>query len=131
MKSEPTWLDQHLSDPSRSRTVEQERLILAITEGVFEHLEKQGLTRADLAEKLGKSRAFVTQMLSGSRNMTLRSVADFYWALGLRVNPTLEPIGKPYQQSAEVQTTISHRFVVVSSSSEPSREPVPDMELAA
>lgn len=37
-------------------------------------MEKQGLTRSDLARKLNTSRSNVTQILSGNRNLTSRNI---------------------------------------------------------
>src|SRR5215831_3414034 len=44
-------------------------------------MDAQGVTKADLARRVGKSRAYVTQSLSGQRNMTLNTFAGFADAL--------------------------------------------------
>lgn len=44
-------------------------------------MDSQGVTKADLARRVGKSRAYVTQSLSGGRNMTLSTFAGFADAL--------------------------------------------------
>ena len=44
-------------------------------------MDSQGVTKAELARRVGKSRAYVTQSLSGDRNMTLRTFAGFADAL--------------------------------------------------
>ncbi len=61
----------------------QEKLILDVTESIFEVLEKQGKSRADLAASMGRSAAYVSQLLNGSRNMTLRTLADISYALDI------------------------------------------------
>ena len=61
----------------------QEKLILDVTESIFEALEKQGKNRADLAAAMGRSAAYVSQLLNGSRNMTLRTLADIAFSLGI------------------------------------------------
>ena len=43
-----------------------------------------------IADRLKKSKAFVSQLLNGSRNMTLRSLADIAHCVGYRVTLTLE-----------------------------------------
>jgi transcriptional regulator with XRE-family HTH domain len=55
-------------------------------------MDEQGLSKSDLAARLGRSRAFVTQVLSGRRNMTLRTLADLAWACGNRVIVSAEPL---------------------------------------
>ena len=44
-------------------------------------MDAQGVTKADLARRVGKSRAYVTQSLSGDHNMTLSTFAGFADAL--------------------------------------------------
>lgn len=73
------------TSPEFQRIVEQETLILAATEALCELMEKQGISRADLAREMGKTRGFVTQLLSGERNMTLRTLADCAFALNVRM----------------------------------------------
>lgn len=62
----------------------EEDLIIAVTEAIAAEMHRQGKTKADLATHLGKSKAYVTQLLCGSRNMTLRTLADIAFALGRR-----------------------------------------------
>jgi transcriptional regulator with XRE-family HTH domain len=76
--------------PSRDRTpdyerlVAQETLILDATEAIVGLLEEAGVSRQELARRLGKSKGFVSQLLSGERNMTLRTLADLGHVLGRR-----------------------------------------------
>jgi transcriptional regulator with XRE-family HTH domain len=62
----------------------EEEFILDITEGIWEALEGKGWNKVQLAEALGVSRSHVTQLLNGNRNMTLRTLADIAFALGLK-----------------------------------------------
>lgn len=48
--------------------------------------EAQGVTQAELARRLKKTEGFVSQCLSGSRNMTLRTFAEFLAALDLQIS---------------------------------------------
>ena len=72
------WLDE---SPERSRVFLEEGLILDATEAICEALEENGISRANLADRLGTSNAYVTQLLNGSRNMTLRTFAGIAFAL--------------------------------------------------
>jgi len=67
----------------RQRLVVEESFILDVTEEIHAQMEQLGVSRAQLAERMGKSKAYVSQLLSGSRNMTLRSLADISFALEL------------------------------------------------
>lgn len=74
------------------RLVEQETLIFEATELISELIEDYGVSRKELAEKLGRSKGFVTQVLSGDRNMTLRTLSDLAFALEHRVNVAAAPL---------------------------------------
>ena len=62
--------------PERERVFAQEQLIVSVAENIWEKMETQGVTKADIAKTLGKSKAFITQCLNGGRNMTLRTLSD-------------------------------------------------------
>ncbi len=86
------WIERQTRTPEARRQYEEERLILWTTEAICEAMEERGLNRAAIAGKLGTSRANVTQLLSGSRNMTLRSLAGLAHACGMRVEIGLEEL---------------------------------------
>jgi antitoxin component HigA of HigAB toxin-antitoxin module len=66
----------------------QEKLILEVTNHIAELMEKYKVRKSDLAQRLGKSKGYVTQLLNGNANMTLRTISDVFWALdsALEVN---------------------------------------------
>lgn len=76
--------------PERRRVYAQEGLIAHTSEMIHAAMEKRGVIRARLAERLGCSAPHVTQILSGERNMTLRRLADIAHALGYRVEIKLK-----------------------------------------
>lgn len=77
------------------RLVRQEEFILEVTERLTEALLEQGITRAELARRLERSPGFVSQVLQGGRNLTLRTVGDIAGALSLRPSLALSPQSKP------------------------------------
>ncbi|MFL6196295.1 MAG: helix-turn-helix domain-containing protein [Thermoanaerobaculia bacterium] len=88
-KKEPTTYDEMArEDPSG---ILQEELILEVTEAMARALRSNGLTQAELAERMGKSKGFVSQVLGGGRNLTLRTLADIAGALGCKVQVQLKP----------------------------------------
>ena len=86
------WIERQTRTPEARRRYEQERLILWTSEAICEAMEEQGLDRAAVAGKLGTSRANVTQLLSGSRNMTLRSLAGLAHACDMRAEISFEKL---------------------------------------
>ena len=85
-------LHSRYEDPQARKVFEQERTVLEIANKIHELMVEQDVSRAELANRLGTSRAHITQVLSGSRNMTLRTVSDVGWALGLRVSIDFGPL---------------------------------------
>ena len=79
-------LEKYLEDPEFARLLTQEELILEVTETLCELVEKEGISRKELADRLGKSKGFVSQLLNGGRNLTLRTVADILHVLGYKVS---------------------------------------------
>ncbi len=63
------------------REFAREELIYNVAEDVLVALEDLGVSKSDLAEKLGKSKAYVSQLLSGARNMTLSTFSDICFVL--------------------------------------------------
>jgi transcriptional regulator with XRE-family HTH domain len=74
----------------RGREVFQEDFILDVTEQVLACMKQNGIAQAELAKRLDRSKAYLSQVLSGSRNMTLRTLADICWALGIEPRVVLE-----------------------------------------
>lgn len=72
-----------------SPTYGLEGLLLAVNEQICEAMERKSISRADLADKLGVSRPWVTKLLSGNRNLTLKSLVCVANALDLCVDVML------------------------------------------
>lgn len=80
-----TWFEEKHTTPRERQMFEEERAVLLATEEILHLMEKEGVTKADLAKALGKSKAYVSQALAGGRNMTLRTLAGFAWACGYSI----------------------------------------------
>ncbi len=74
-------------DKSRKSLVYwEERAILDFTEGVLERLENQDVSKTTLAKRLGVSVPFVTKLIGGSNNFTMRTMVKVAHALGARLH---------------------------------------------
>lgn len=78
-----------LKDHEVRKAFEEELLVAEAADTLEAYIESIGITRKELARRLEVSQSRVTQLLSGGRNITLRSVAAAAWAVGLRFR--LEP----------------------------------------
>jgi transcriptional regulator with XRE-family HTH domain len=63
------------------------------TEEVVDAMERQGVTRAELARRLGTSQAYVTKLLSGNANFTLKTMVKVALCLGRELRLHLAPRG--------------------------------------
>jgi transcriptional regulator with XRE-family HTH domain len=86
-----------MNDPEFRKLLAQEELILGVTETICELLENEKVSRKELADRLGKSKGFISQLLNGGRNLTLRTVADILHVLGYKV------VLAPYKEGEQRQ----------------------------
>lgn len=77
-----TEVEMHSEEYKRLYAAEE--LTFNVTEDILIQMEDRGVSKSDLAEKLGKTKAYISQLLSGSRNMTLRTLADICFALDIK-----------------------------------------------
>ena len=68
--------------PGGMRLYQQERAIQELTDLVCELMEEQQVDRSELARRLGKTTGYITQLLDGRTNMTVRAMSDVLTALG-------------------------------------------------
>lgn len=64
------------------------------TEAIAALLQEQDMSRAELARRIGKSPAFVTKLLRGDNNFTLRTLSDVFFALNRSAHLSLGSIGE-------------------------------------
>lgn len=63
----------------------EESVMVDAGELIAEAMERAGLSRSDLARKLGVPRSEITARLSGERNITVRNLAKTLHALGAKL----------------------------------------------
>jgi hypothetical protein len=71
------------------------RLITQITNEINWSMREHGISRADLAGRMGVSPGRVSQVLSGGDNLTLRTLAALATALDAEFQVELEPCKAP------------------------------------
>ena len=76
-----------LSTPEGVQSWHQERVIFETTNMLCDIMLDTGVSRTELAKRLGRTKGYVTQLLDGSANMTLRTVSDVFLALGRAFQP--------------------------------------------
>ncbi|HDM8216519.1 TPA: helix-turn-helix transcriptional regulator [Vibrio campbellii] len=89
--------DTHFSDADE-RAFAREELVYNVTEDLLVIMEDSGISKTELSRRLGKSKSYVSQILSGSRNMTLGSFSDICFALGFKPEVKL-PVAESVENS--------------------------------
>lgn len=59
-----------------------EKILLQLGEDICLLMEQQGLSRTQLAERMGVSPAYITKILSGNPNLTIKSLLKLADAMG-------------------------------------------------
>ena len=65
--------------------------ILAFTESIVREMDRQGMSRTELAQRLGATPAYVTKILRGKVNFTLATMVRLARALNANLNVELSP----------------------------------------
>ena len=80
-----TQHERLMENPEYRRLFTMEGLVTDAAELVARLMMEAGVNKAELARRLGTSRARVTQLLGGETNMTVRTLAELAFALGAEV----------------------------------------------
>lgn len=86
---EKTVYEKYLENENFERIMAQEDFIMEVTENFCRVLNEEHMSRSRLANLMGKTKGFISQVLNGGRNLTLRSLADIAFALGYTVSISL------------------------------------------
>lgn len=79
-----------------------EGLMIDVTEQIVRVMEKNGMTRTQLARKLGCSNAYITKLLKGSGNLTLKKLLEITIAMDCTISLAFVPkkeIEKPRRRT--------------------------------
>jgi transcriptional regulator with XRE-family HTH domain len=99
-------INDDMHDPEFRRLLAQEELILEVTEVLCGLLEEEKISKKELADRLGKTKGFVSQLLNGGRNLTLRTVADILQVIGYKVSLNPQKIVKQRQDRKIIEFPI-------------------------
>lgn len=102
------WLEEAEDDPDYI----VHGLLYEITESICEAMERQNVTRAELADRLGVKRQQITNFLNTPGNTTLKTIVRFANALDLDVSVELQ---HPVTMTAEVKPDLRQWQTPVSS----------------
>ena len=68
-----------------------ERVLFQVAEEISRLMRDQNMSRAEIAERLGVSRAYVTKILNGNPNLTIKTMLRLAEALGRELSIQFVP----------------------------------------
>ena len=77
-------------DSSRARDLARGSHLFRVTEDILVAMEDLGITKSELASRLGISKPRISQLLKGSSNMTIGTLSDIAFELGLNLDKTFK-----------------------------------------
>jgi len=105
MKKPNNWLKHKINKYANDETFILEGKILELAEQISIRLEELKWSKKDLAEKMSVSPAFVTKLLNGKNNYTLKTLFKVAESLNLDLDIKFESKEKPGNNILEYITT--------------------------
>ena len=91
------WFGQLLEDHKKTPEFLVEQKILELTEKIVQRMEELGISRSALADRLNVSKPYITKLLRGDVNFTLKSLAELSQALEADFDIDIFPEGASRQ----------------------------------
>src|SRR5438445_13717253 len=76
------WFKEELESARKAFEFRLEKILLQLGEDICRLMRDQSLSRAEVAARLGVSRAYVTKVLNGNPNLTIKTLLKLSDALG-------------------------------------------------
>ena len=88
-----TWLENYIEQNQYTVDYQTELSIVGLNEKIVSKMGELKINRAELAKRLGVSKAFVTKLLNGSPNMTIKTMISIALALDCQLYVDIYPKG--------------------------------------
>lgn len=86
--------NERLQDTAVRLAFEQDWLHQEFVTQLEMHMDKAGLSRTKLAQRMGKSPAFVSRAMRSGQNLTIHTMVHMAQAADLRICLTLAPVAE-------------------------------------
>jgi len=81
MSESERWFNSIIKDLENDIDFQLEGVLIDINEQIIKHMIDQKMTRKNLADKLGYSKAYITRILQGNHNITVKTLLQIAMAL--------------------------------------------------
>lgn len=78
------WFDAS-DDQERKKLVAQEKVLFTAAETIYQAMQERQVGKSELADLVNKKPAFITRVLKGDHNITLKTLAELATALDRQV----------------------------------------------
>jgi len=117
-----TFVDKLTATPEGKRGFLQECAILEVTELICALMDQKNVSRAELAKRLSKSKGYITQLLDGRTNMTVRTISDVLWALDCSAQVSARPLAAASSEGGITERAKRSKDATLAGSGTPGRE---------
>jgi plasmid maintenance system antidote protein VapI len=84
-----------------------EESALAMAQSTIQNaVDQAGISRAEMARKMKRPRSFVSRMLGGSHNLTIKTMSRALWACGFEVRFQTTPVVWTWKAYNGIQTEV-------------------------
>jgi len=90
MMQKKSWLSEELDKCSRDIEFLTQETIIDITETIVKRMKELRINKAELARRLSVSKPFITKLLNGNVNMTIKTLVSIANALDCNVKVNFE-----------------------------------------
>lgn len=88
-----TLLESYIEQNEYTIDYQAELSIIELNEKIIAKMEELKISRVELAKRLGVSKAFVTKLLNGNPNMTIKTIISIALALDCQLYQDIYPRG--------------------------------------
>ena len=95
------WYKERIDELENTIEYKIESVAFDISVQIYKQMEKLGINKKDLAEKLNVSKSYITQLLKGKSNMTIETLIKVAEALGMTLQ--IELVEKTVNTEVDIQ----------------------------
>jgi DNA-binding Xre family transcriptional regulator len=86
-----TWIENYIDQNQYTVEFQTELSIIDLNEKIIAMMAQRKVNRVELAKRLGVSKAFVTKLLNGNPNMTIKTINALTLALDCQLYLDIHP----------------------------------------
>jgi len=103
------YYQKHKNDPEFITS----GIVIEVLDNLYKRMEEKGINKAELAKRLGKSKAYVTKLLQGDyNNLTIKTLVEL--ALAINENPQkFFDLVKIFADEEDIEKEVFEKFIKI------------------